>query len=112
MTSTDEVKDAIQRMVEKIKDPKMQKRFTDFNRTLLMIYTDLGLTLSVIFDNGNALVTEGSSDTSDMKVTTDSTTILGILDGSISAMKAFMTGKIKADGSTRDLMKLQHLLKV
>jgi putative sterol carrier protein len=111
MVSSQEVIAAVQQMVDKIKEPKLEKRFADFNRTMLMLYTDLGLEVTIRFENGVASVIEGTTESPDMKVTTDSRTILGILNGSTSAMRAFMSGKIKADGSARDLMKLQHLLK-
>ncbi|MGY5854031.1 MAG: SCP2 sterol-binding domain-containing protein, partial [Candidatus Thorarchaeota archaeon] len=76
-----------------------------------MTYKDLDLQVSIQFEDGRATVSEGASENPDMTVTTDSKTILSILDGSLSAMRAFMSGKIKADGPARDLMKLQHLLK-
>ncbi len=111
MPTNEEVIAAIQRMVAKIETPKLQKRFAEFNRTMLMTYNDLDLHITIKFEDGKAVATEGSLNAPDMTVTTDSKTILSILDGSLSAMRAFMTGKIKADGPARDLMKLQHLLK-
>lgn len=114
MATKDEVIAAVQSMVAKIEDPdnpKLQKRFSEFNRTMLMHYKDLNLDVSIEFRSGTTKVTEGRLQNPDMTVTTDSKTILSILDGSTSAMRAFMTGKIKADGPIRDLMKIQHLLK-
>jgi putative sterol carrier protein len=102
---------AVKRMVQKVSEPKLQKRFEGFTKRMQMNYSDLDLHVFILFENGNATVSEGVSENPDITVTTDSKTILSILDGSLSAMRAFMSGKIKADGSTRDLMKLQHLLK-
>ncbi|MDF1539515.1 MAG: SCP2 sterol-binding domain-containing protein [Candidatus Thorarchaeota archaeon] len=76
-----------------------------------MTYKDIGLDVTLVFKDGTATVTEGTHGAPDMKIVTDTKTILGILDGSLSAMRSFMGGKIKADGPARDLMKLQHLLK-
>ncbi len=98
-------------MVNKIEDPKNQKRFQNYNRTMLMTYKDIDLDILLVFKDGMATVTEGTHDTPDMKIVTDTKTILGILDGSVSAMRSFMGGRIKADGPARDLMKLQQLLK-
>jgi putative sterol carrier protein len=46
-----------------------------------------------------------------MTIKTDSKTIIDIIDGDLSAMRAVLSGKIKTEGSAKDLMKLQHLLK-
>ncbi|MFW9908542.1 MAG: SCP2 sterol-binding domain-containing protein [Candidatus Thorarchaeota archaeon] len=102
---------AIQRMVSRVEEPKMQKRFQDFEKTMLMTYQDLSLDLTIEFSGGKATVREGAPEKADMKIVTDSKTILGILDGSLSAVRSFMGGKLKADGSPRDLMKLQSLMK-
>lgn len=112
MTFTnDEIIEAIQKMVIKIEEPKNQKRFQNFNKIMVMTFKDIDLDVILTFKDGKATVSDGTHDSPDMKIITDTTTILGILDGSQSAMRSFMGGKIKADGPARDLMKLQHLLK-
>ncbi|MHA1909485.1 MAG: SCP2 sterol-binding domain-containing protein [Candidatus Thorarchaeota archaeon] len=111
MASREEIIDAVQRMVAKVEDPKLQKRFRNFDRIMLMTYTDLELDVTIEFKDGKATVSEGTHDSPDMTITTDTATILGILDGSKSAMRSFMGGKIKAEGPARDMMKLQSLLK-
>ena len=111
MTSKADMIQTVQEMVNKIEEPRNMKRFQSFDRVMLMTYTDLSLDVTIIFRDGKATVTEGATATPDMTIVTDSTTILGILDGTKSAMRSFMSGKIKADGPARDLMKLQHLLK-
>ena len=111
MATKEDVIDAMRKMVARIANPKMEKHFREFNRLMHMTYSDLSLDISILFEAGEAKVTEGVPEDPDMTVVTDSTTILGILAGSVSAMRAFMGGKIKAEGSTRDLLKLQRLLK-
>ena len=111
MTSEDEFLEAILKMVKKTEEPKMQKRFSNFSKTLLMSFEDLGIDFTISFVDGKGTVEKGTLTEPNMSVRTDSRTILDILGGNLSAMRAFMTGKIKADGPARDLMKLQHLLK-
>ena len=111
MTSEDEILEAILNMVKKAEEPKMQKRFANYNKTLLMSFEDLGINLIVSFVDGKGSVKKGEIPEPNMTIRTDSRTILDILGGNLSAMRAFMSGKIKADGPARDLMKLQHLLK-
>jgi putative sterol carrier protein len=111
LTSEDEILEAIQKMVKKAEEPKMEKRFSNYSKTLLMSFEDIGIDLTVLFVDGKGTVEKGRISDPNMTVKTDSKTILDILSGNLSAMRAFMSGKIKADGPARDLMKLQHLLK-
>ena len=111
MTSEEDLLDAIRGMVKKAEDPKLQKRFTNYTKTLLMSFDDLGLEVIVAFTDGIGSVEKGSIPDPNMTVKTDSRTIIDILNGNQSAMRAFVSGKIKAEGPPRDLMKLQHLLK-
>lgn len=112
MATQDELLEAIRRMVKKAEDPKMQKRFENFNKTLLMSFGDLGTDISVTFIDGKGTVESKTLESPHMVIKTDSKTIIDILTGNLSAMRAFMSGRIKADGPAKDLMKLQHLLKV
>jgi len=111
LTSEEEILEAIQKMVKKAEEPKMQKRFSDYSKSLVMSFEDLGFDLTISFVDGKGTVEKGRITEPNMTVKTDSRTILDILGGNLSAMRAFMSGKIKADGPARDLMKLQHLLK-
>ena len=111
LTSENEILEAIQNMVKKAEEPKMQKRFSNYSKTLLMSFEDLDIDLTISFVDGKGTVEKGRILEPNMTVKTDSSTILDILSGNLSAMRAFMSGKIKADGPARDLMKLQHLLK-
>ena len=111
MVSKEEVITALQKIPSKLEGPKMQKKFNNYDRILQLVFTDLEFDVIIEFDSLKATIREGSVEEPDLKVTTEGKTIVSILDGSLSAMRAFMTGKIKAKGSTRDLLKLQHLLK-
>ncbi|MGY5881527.1 MAG: SCP2 sterol-binding domain-containing protein [Candidatus Thorarchaeota archaeon] len=111
MTTEEELLEVILNMVKKAEEPKMLKRFTNYTKTLLMSFEDLGIDLTVSFVDGKGTVEKGTAPDPNMTVRTDTRTIIDILGGNLSAMRAFMTGKIKADGPARDLMKLQHLLK-
>ncbi len=111
MVSKEEVITALQKIPPKLEEPKMQKKFKEFNRTMQLVFTDLEFDVVLEFDSLKATIREGSVEEPNLKVITEGKIIVSILDGSLSAMRAFMTGKIKAKGSTRDLLKLQHLLK-
>jgi len=111
MASEQELLVAIQEMIQRIEEPKMAKKFANYSKSLLMKFQDIGLDIAIKFNDGKGIATKGTITNPTMKVTTDSKTLIDILSGNLSAMRAFMSGKIKAEGPTGDLMKLQHLLK-
>jgi len=111
VATKEEVLQAMHKMASKTEDPKTRKHFEGFDKTLLMSFEDIGLNVSMVFQNGQASVMEGSTENPDLIVTTDSETILGILNGTVSATRAAMGGRIKTKGPVRDLMKLQRLMK-
>jgi len=98
-------------MIDRAKDPKTQKHFVNYTKSLLMSFDDLGKDIAIIFENGKATVEMRTIENPNMTIKTDSKTIIDIIAGNLSAMRAFMSGKIKADGPAKDLMKLQRLLK-
>lgn len=111
VATKEEVLQAMHKMASKTEDPKMRKHFEGFNKILLMTFKDMELDVSMVFQEGKASVTEGPPENPDLTVTTDSETILGILNGTVSATRAAMGGRIKTKGPVRDLLKLQHLMK-
>lgn len=111
MVTDDEILATIQKMISRAEEPKLQKHFVNFSKSLLMSFDDLGRDIAIVFENGKGTVSMSNLEDPTMTIKTDSKTIIDILDGSLSAMRAFMSGKIKADGPARDLMKLQRLLK-
>ncbi|MFW9909943.1 MAG: SCP2 sterol-binding domain-containing protein [Candidatus Thorarchaeota archaeon] len=111
MVTDDEILATIQKMISRAEEPKLQKHFANFSKSLLMSFDDLGKDIAVVFDNGKGTVSMSTLEDPTMTIKTDSKTIIDILEGNLSAMRAFMSGKIKADGPAKDLMKLQRLLK-
>ena len=57
--------------------------------------------------DGACTVEEGVPDDATSTVTTDDDTWLGIVDGSVNPMGAFMGDKIKIQGNMGDVLKLQ-----
>ncbi len=111
MVTDDEILSTIQKMISRAEEPKMQKHFVSFNKSLLMLFDDLEKNIAIIFENGKGTVELGTIEEPNMTIKTDSRTIIDIIEGNLSAMRAFMSGKIKADGAAKDLIKLQRLLK-
>jgi putative sterol carrier protein len=62
--------------------------------------------------NNSLTLTTGSSDNPSMAMTCSSNDLLAIVNGELSAVSAFMQGKVKIEGNMSLAMKLQNLLNV
>lgn len=94
----------------RFEDPKIQRRFKDYNKTLQFIFPDIDAKIYMrIGDAKIEEVAEGETD-SELKVTMDSNVFFGIMDKTESPMAAYSAGKLKTVGEVPDLLKLQKLL--
>lgn len=98
-------------MRRKFDDPAKRTKFVGFDRTLEFKFTDLAASFYTrVHDQKMDPFTEGSLDKPNLQVVTDSGTLKGILEGSLSPLDAYSVGKLKAKGSMTDLLKLQVLM--
>lgn len=80
----------------------------DWKATFLFrISGDRGGDFVIRIADGACTVTEGEADDATSTVTASDETWLGIVDGSVNPMTAFMTGKVKVQGNVGDVLKLQ-----
>ncbi len=94
----------------RFEDPKIQRRFRDYNKTLLFSFPDIELSFYLKIGDAELLeLGEGSVD-AELAVTMDSDTFFGIMDRTESPMAAYSSGKLKTKGEVPDLLKLQKLL--
>lgn len=78
----------------------------------------IGKTLKLVLDEGPIFIDMSGETTeiskadkeADCTITTNTATLLGLRDGSVNAMMAVMSGKIKVKGDMSIAMKLQGLL--
>ncbi|MFX0092824.1 MAG: SCP2 sterol-binding domain-containing protein [Candidatus Hodarchaeota archaeon] len=106
-----EVLESLQKMSEKFKTEKNQKRFRKWNKTLAFSFTDLEKTYTITVNAGvPSEPEEMEPEKADIWVTIDSATWIGIMDGNISAMNAYTKGQIKIKGKMPDLLKMQKLM--
>jgi putative sterol carrier protein len=104
--------DSLEKMVGKLENPKNQKRFANYNKTLQFEFTDNEDAIChIVFNEGTAKIIDGVDENAELKITTTTETIMAVIDGTLSPTRAFMAGKIKAKGPPNDLMKLQALMK-
>jgi putative sterol carrier protein len=101
----------LERICARFEQPETRAAFQGFARTIQFIFTDLQRTFALsIAQDGYATLTEEVVPQPDIKVTTSSDTLAGVLDRKVNPELAFITRKLKASGSMEDLLKLQKLL--
>jgi putative sterol carrier protein len=111
MTENDPL-DAINKMMNNFKTEKAQKQFRKWTKTMVFEFTDLEKTYFVNIEKGTpGEAIEGKPEKTNIKITTDSATWIGIMNGEISGMKAYTAKKLKVKGSMPDLLKLQKVMK-
>ena len=91
--------------------PEMQAAFRGFTKTMQFTFPDLerDFTLSIAKD-GSATLAEQTVSQPDVKVTTNSDTLAGIVDHTVNPIQAYITRKLKVSGQMEDLLRLQKLL--
>ena len=101
----------LERICARFEQPETQSAFQGFARIIQFMFTDLQRNFALsIAQDGNATLTEETVPQPDIKVTTSSDILAGILDRTVNPELAFITRKIKVSGSMEDLLKLQKLL--
>ena len=110
MGTKEEVLKALNHWATKIEDPEVQERFEDFNNTIQFYLKDIDVHIKFIIENQKARVEEGKEDSPSMQVITTSDLIIGITEGKVDPMEAFMNGELEAKGNLPDLSKLEILM--
>ncbi|HUX99798.1 MAG TPA: SCP2 sterol-binding domain-containing protein [Candidatus Deferrimicrobium sp.] len=110
MGTKEEVMKALKHWATKIEDPDVKDRFEDFNKTVQFTMKDLNAHFKFIIENQKARVEEGKEDSPSMQVITTSDIIIGITNGEVDPMEAFMNGELEAKGNLPDLTKLEVLM--
>lgn len=79
-------------------------------RTLVCVISDLGTAIGGRF-KGSRLVelAETSDPTADVRITARSDDLVALIDGRLSVGYAFLTGKVRIEAATADLMLIRKL---
>lgn len=101
----------LERIRARFQEPQTRLAFQGFARSIQFVFPDLqrNFVLSIAQD-GNAALAEETVLEPDIKVTTGSDVLAGILDRTVNPELAFITRKLKVSGSMEDLLRLQKLL--
>jgi ubiquinone biosynthesis protein UbiJ len=108
--SKDAILARLREMGAKFEDPKIQRRFKEYNKTLQFVFTDIDAKFFMrIGDAKLEEVAEGEAE-AELEVMMETGTFFAILDKTESPMAAYSSGKLKTKGEVPDLLKLQKLL--
>ena len=111
MATMEQVRSVMDGIRDRLDDPKMQQKLSGFSRSLQFDFSDLGESFAIRIEDGKVTSLElGGVAAPDMRVTTTSDTLVGIVKGEVNAMSAYMSGRLQADASLPDLLKLQQIL--
>ena len=106
----DKILGMLQTLGERLEDPKIQRRFKEYNKTLLFIFPDIDAKMYMKIGDAELIeVAEGETD-AELQVTMDTTVFFAIIEKTESPMAAYSAGKLKTKGEVPDLLKLQKLL--
>lgn len=108
--SKEKILGMLQTLGERFEDPKIQRRFKEYNKTLQFIFPDIDAKMYMKIGDAELLeVAEGEMD-AELQVTMDSIVFFAIIEKKESPMAAYSAGKLKTKGEVPDLLKLQKLL--
>lgn len=108
--SQDKIAAQLQSLSSRFDDPKIQRRFKDYNKTVQFIFPDIDTKMFMRIGDAEIIeVGEGETE-AELQVTMDSTVFFGIIDKTESPMAAYSSGRLKTKGEVPDLLKLQKLL--
>ncbi|MGY5879499.1 MAG: SCP2 sterol-binding domain-containing protein [Candidatus Thorarchaeota archaeon] len=106
----DKINAQLQSLASRFDDPKIQRRFKEYNKTLQFIFPDIDTKMFMRIGDAELLeIGEGEID-AELQVIMDSAVFFGIIDKTESPMAAYSSGKLKTKGEVPDLLKLQKLL--
>jgi putative sterol carrier protein len=90
-------------------DPKFQETLKDMERKIQLDVAGDGTYNFHLKDYRIDKVNDGPVASPEVVVTTDKETLLGIFNGDVSAMRAYLTKKIKFQATLMDLLVLKKL---
>ena len=112
MDRNDEVYKALEKWTKKLEEPQIAKEFEGFNKAMQFYFSDLNNSAMVLnFRNQSCSLFEGEKLDAEITLTTTSDVIIGITNGKIDPMEAFIAGQLQPKGQIQDLQKLEYLIK-
>lgn len=107
MATKEEIKDALNGWIDKIKDPEIAEEFEDFDKTMQFKFSDIKYNIKMIFKDKAACLEEGLDDKAEMSLETNSDLFVGIATGDVDPMEAYMEGDLIVTGDMNAIQRLE-----
>jgi len=112
MANADDIRGALAKWIQALDDPEVAEEFEGYNKTMQFIFPDIDMKMQLVFDGPQATIVDGFNEKADMSLTVNSDLFIGISEGEVDPMDAFMEGKLKTAGDIPSLEKLQVFMDV
>ncbi|NHJ20423.1 MAG: hypothetical protein EAX91_05750 [Candidatus Lokiarchaeota archaeon] len=112
MATKEEVKASLDKWMKVLDDPEIADEFEGFNKTMQFEFSDLNYKIKMIFENKTVRLEEGFDDKAEMGLEVKSDLFVGIANGEIDPMEAFMEGELKTKGDMDSLQKLEIFMDI
>ena len=111
MNSEIDIEQILKILKDKLNNPNLKNRFSNFTKNIQFNLTDLDKSLLLKIQDGEIeSLMEEKMDRPDINLTVESRILIDILNNKINPMKAYTTGRLKAKGKITDILKLQKFL--
>jgi len=110
MNRINEIYKKLELYIEKLKNPKIAKKFNGFNTSIQIYLSDIDKYISLQFKDQNCRIFKKPNKKADVKLTTTSDVIIDILNRNLDYMEAFISGKIQSKGNIFQIDVLKYLL--
>ena len=109
MATKKEIMDALNRWIELLEGSSdLADQFSGYEKTFLISFSDIDYSVQMVFEGTNkAHLLEGPVPNPEMSLTVESDLFLGICNGEVDPMEAFMEGELDLKGNMADLQKLE-----
>ena len=102
----------LQIITDRFIKPYMQEALKGFTKTILFTFSDTGESwLIKVNDGKEAALSRELIEQPDIRVTSSTETLAGILDGKINAVTSYLQRRIQVKGAMEDLLRMQKIMK-
>ncbi len=100
----------LQSLSSRFDDPKIQRRFKDYNKTIQFVFPDIDMKMFMSIGDAELVDVRAGETKAELQVIMDSAVFFDIIEKIESPMAAYSAGRLKTKGEVPDLLKLQTLL--
>ncbi|MFX1254612.1 MAG: SCP2 sterol-binding domain-containing protein [Promethearchaeota archaeon] len=99
-------------MSRKLADSSYERRFKDFNRTILFDIEDIGEKYIVKVENLKATIKQGTVEDPDISIIATCQIVDEIINGEVDAISAVMSKGLRVKGNMADILDLKKLISI